>query len=145
MLANPDYAASLERIADAGPDDYYTGQIAERLVADWEANGGHVTADDLADFRPEVREPVRGTYRGYTISDMPPPSGGVTLVEVLNILEGYDLASMGHNSAEYIRVLSWRWGPDSRTAASTWATPRSSTSQSRCSRRRSTPPGGAGE
>ena len=110
VLTNPDYAASLERIADDGPDDYYTGHIAERLVADWEANGGHVTGDDLADFRPEIQEPVRGTYRGYTISDMPPPSGGVTLVQVLNILEGYDLASMGHNSAEYIRVLSLALG-----------------------------------
>ena len=110
VLTNPDYAASLERIADAGPDDYYTGQIAERLVADWEANGGYVTADDLADFRPDVLAPVRSTYRGYIISDMPPPSGGVTLIQVLNILEGYDLASMGHNSAEYIRVLSLALG-----------------------------------
>ncbi len=106
VLTNPDYAASLERIADTGPDGYYSGEIAERLAADWETNGGHVTADDLAGFRPEIQEPVRGTYRGYTISDTPPPSGGVTLIEVLNILEGYDLASMGHNSAEYIRVLS---------------------------------------
>ena len=110
VLTNPDYAASLERIADAGPDDYYTGDIADRLLADWEANGGHVTADDLADFQPEVQAPVRGTYRGYTISDMQPPSGGVTLVQVLNILEGYDLTSMGHNSAEYIRVLALALG-----------------------------------
>ncbi len=110
LLQNPDYAASLERIAEAGPDDYYSGEIAGRLVADWEANGGYVTADDLANYRPEYLAPVRGTYRGYTISDQPPPSGGVTLVQVLNILEGYDLASMGHNSAEYIRVLALALG-----------------------------------
>ncbi len=105
-LTNPDYANTLDRLAADGPDEYYTGSIARRLVEDWEANGGLVTADDLAGYSPEIQQPVYGTYRGYTISDTPPPSGGVTLIQALNILEGYDLPAMGHNSAEYVHVLS---------------------------------------
>jgi gamma-glutamyltranspeptidase/glutathione hydrolase len=106
VLKNEDLARSLEQIAREGPEAFYSGGIADRLVADWEANGGLITRADLAGFRVESQSPLRGTYRGYDVSDTPPPSGGVTLIEVLNILEGYDLAAMGHNSAVYIRVVS---------------------------------------
>jgi len=106
VLKNADLARSLEQIAEEGPDAFYSGGIADRLVADWEANGGLITREDMADFQAESQTPLLGTYRGYAVSDTPPPSGGVTLIEVLNILEGYDLAAMGHNSAGYIRVVS---------------------------------------
>ena len=106
LLVNEDLARSMEQIAREGPDTFYVGAMAERLVGDWGRNGGLVTREDLAGFRPEVQEPLRGAYRGYTVSDTPPPSGGVTLIEVLNILEGYDLAAMGHNSADYIHVIA---------------------------------------
>ncbi len=106
LLVNHDYADSLELIAEEGPSVYYRGAIGARLIEDWEANGGLVTQEDIENYHPEIQEPVRGTYRGFTISDTPPPSGGITLIEVLNILEGYDLASMAHNSSEYIHVLS---------------------------------------
>jgi gamma-glutamyltranspeptidase/glutathione hydrolase len=106
VLKNEDMARSLEQIARDGPEAFYSGGIAGRLVADWEANGGLITEEDLAGFRVDSQSPLCGTYRGYAVSDTPPPSGGVTLIEVLNILEGYDLAAMGHNSAGYIRVVS---------------------------------------
>lgn len=106
LLVNHDYADSLELIATNGPFAYYSGEIGRRLSEDWTANGGLVTQDDLATYQSEIQEPLRGTYRGLTVSDTPPPSGGITLIEVLNILEGYDLSSMGHNSSEYIHVLS---------------------------------------
>jgi gamma-glutamyltranspeptidase/glutathione hydrolase len=69
--------------------------------------GGIITEEDLLKYEPQEREPIRGTYRGYDIVSMPPPSsGGVILVEMLNILEGFDLADMGHNSADYLHVLT---------------------------------------
>ena len=71
------------------------------------ANGGLITEEDLASYEAIEREPIRGNYRGYEIISMPPPSsGGVALVEMLNILEGYDLAALGHNSADYLHVLT---------------------------------------
>ena len=106
LLVNHDYADSLELIATDGPLAYYSGTIGKRLVEDWSDNGGLVTEDDLATYQVEIQNPLRGTYRGFTVSDTPPPSGGITLIEVLNILEGYDLSSMGHNTSEYIHVLS---------------------------------------
>ena len=71
------------------------------------ANGGMITEEDLEIYEAVEREPIRGTYRGYEIVSMPPPSsGGTALVQMLNILEGYDLASLGHNSADYLHVLT---------------------------------------
>ncbi len=92
-LVQSDLAASLEAIARDGPRAFYEGPTAEKIATAVQAAGGVMTADDLRDYRAIERAPVRGTYRGYDIVSMPPPSsGGVELIEMLNILEGYDLA-----------------------------------------------------
>ena len=106
ILVNEDLAGSMERIARDGPETFYKGEIAEQIARDLEGNGALVTDEDLAAFQVSAPDPLRATYRGYTISDQGPPSGGITLIEVLNILEGYDLAGMELNSTEYVRVLS---------------------------------------
>ena len=88
VFRQPDLARTLTRIA-ANPDDFYHGAMARQLVASIQKGGGLITADDLANYEVKEREPVRGTYRGYEIISAPPPSsGGITLIEVLNILEG---------------------------------------------------------
>jgi gamma-glutamyltranspeptidase/glutathione hydrolase len=95
-LVQADLANTLEAIAEAGPRGFYAGPIAEKIASAVQAAGGVMTADDLKDYRAVERAPVRGTYRGYDVVSMPPPSsGGVVLVEMLNILEGYDLAHEG--------------------------------------------------
>jgi gamma-glutamyltranspeptidase/glutathione hydrolase len=92
-LVQPDLADTLEAIAKGGPRAFYEGAVAEKLAAAVAAAGGVMTADDLKAYRALERAPVHGTYRGYDVVSMPPPSsGGVVLVEMLNILEGYDLA-----------------------------------------------------
>jgi gamma-glutamyltranspeptidase/glutathione hydrolase len=96
LWRQPDLAASLERIAEQGPDGFYKGRTAELIVAEMQRGGGLITLEDLAGYRAAKREPIRGTYRGYGILSMPPPSsGGTTLVEMLNILEGYDVGALG--------------------------------------------------
>lgn len=103
----PDLAATLELIHDNGRDGFYAGENARRLAQFMADIGGLITEEDLAGYEAVEREPIRGNYRGHEIVSMPPPSsGGVVLVEMLNILEGYDLAAMGHNSAEYLHVLT---------------------------------------
>jgi gamma-glutamyltranspeptidase/glutathione hydrolase len=102
IFRQPDLARTLERIARK-PDDFYHGTMARELAAAMHKGGGLITADDLAHYEVKEREPVRGTYRGYEVISAPPPSsGGTVLVEALNILEGYDLASMGDRSAQSI-------------------------------------------
>ena len=99
-LRQPDLAATLERIAADGPAGFYRGRTAALVAREMAAHGGLITEADLAGYEPRVREPVRGTYRGYEVLSMPPPSsGGVTLVQMLNVLEGYDLQAAGHGSA----------------------------------------------
>jgi gamma-glutamyltranspeptidase/glutathione hydrolase len=91
-LVQTDLADTLERIARGGPRGFYEGPTAEKLAAALQAEGGVMTTADLKNYRAVLRTPVRGTYRGYDIISMPPPSsGGVHLIEMLNILEGYDL------------------------------------------------------
>lgn len=103
----PDLARSLARIRDQGADGFYKGETARLIAAEMRRGGGIITEEDLARYRARERTPVTGTYRGYDIISMPPPSsGGVAIVTMLNILEAYDLASMGHNSAEYIHHLA---------------------------------------
>jgi gamma-glutamyltranspeptidase/glutathione hydrolase len=95
ILIQTDLAATLTAIAERGPRAFYEGPIAEKLAAAIQAAGGIMTSDDLKDYRPIVRRPVRGTYRGHRIVSMPPSSsGGVVLIEMLNILEGYKLGTM---------------------------------------------------
>ena len=95
-LVLPDLARTLQAIADRGADAFYKGWIADRIAADMAANGGLITKADLAAYKAKERAPVRGTYRGYEIVSMPPPSsGGIALLEMLNILEAFDLKSKG--------------------------------------------------
>ena len=105
-LRNPDMGRTYRRIAERGADDFYAGEIAARIVADMERGGGLLTAEDLAAAAPVESEPLRGTYRGHRIATNRPPGGGVMVLEMLNILENFDLAAMGHNSPEYIAVAS---------------------------------------
>jgi gamma-glutamyltranspeptidase/glutathione hydrolase len=91
-----DLARTLRAIADEGPSVFYRGWIADRIAEDMAANGGLITRADLAAYKARIRKPVRGTFRGFEIVSMPPPSsGGVALIEMLNILEPYDLKSKG--------------------------------------------------
>ncbi len=103
----PDLADTLERIQKNGKDGFYKGETA-RLTAEFMANnGGIITLEDLEKYQAFEREPIRGTYRGYEIVSMPPPSsGGTVLVQMLNILEGFDLKEIGHNSALYLHLLT---------------------------------------
>jgi gamma-glutamyltranspeptidase/glutathione hydrolase len=107
ILRNPDYGRTLRRLAADGAEDFYTGALAEELSRDLAANGSFVTTADLAGY--ELRDEERtvwGSYHGYEIASVPSPHGGPTLIEILNILEGYDLPELGHNSPEYLAVLA---------------------------------------
>jgi gamma-glutamyltranspeptidase/glutathione hydrolase len=107
VLKQPDLARTLERIASGGPAGFYEGETADLIAKEMKANGGLITRDDLAAYRPRRREPVRGTYRGYEVLSMPPiSSGGTALIEMLNVLEGYDLGSSGFGSAENVHRLA---------------------------------------
>ncbi len=104
VFKQPDLARTLKRIA-ANPDDFYHGDMARELAASVQKGGGLITVDDLAHYAVKEREAVRGSYRGYEIISAPPPSsGGTTLIEILNILEGYDLAKFGGRSAQTIHL-----------------------------------------
>ncbi len=105
-LVQTDLARTMDRIAADGRDGFYKGETARLLVAEMERGGGIITLEDLSRYQAKERTPIKGTYRGYDVISMPPPSsGGIAMVEMLNILEGYDLASMGHNSADYIHYV----------------------------------------
>jgi gamma-glutamyltranspeptidase/glutathione hydrolase len=104
-VANPDLANSLERIARHGADIFYTGEMAEEIAADFKAHGGLMSLDDLRSYRTTRSDPLKGSYRGCDIATNHPPGGGIMLVEMLNILEHFDLAAMGHNSTGYIRTV----------------------------------------
>jgi gamma-glutamyltranspeptidase/glutathione hydrolase len=104
VFRQPELARTLERIA-SNPDDFYRGGIARELEASIQRGGGLITAADLAHYEVKEREPIRGTYRGYEIISAPPPSsGGIALMETLNILEGYDLAQAGNRSAAAVHL-----------------------------------------
>ena len=101
-----DLAASLRRIRDKGSDGFYKGETADLIVAEMETGGGVITHDDLSEYKTVTRKPVKGVYKGYDIYAMSPPSsGGVHIVQMLNILSGYDLQADGHNSADYLHKL----------------------------------------
>src|SRR2546430_15190341 len=104
IFRQPELARTLERIAK-NPDDFYHGEMAREIAAAIQKGGGLITADDLARYEVKEREPVRGTYRGYEIISAPPPSsGGIALLEILNTLEGYDLAKLGNRSAQSVHL-----------------------------------------
>jgi gamma-glutamyltranspeptidase/glutathione hydrolase len=105
-LVQADLAATLSAIAAQGPRGFYQGPVAERLAAGIRDAGGIMTADDLKSYQPVIRAPVRGSYRGFDIISMPPPSsGGVVLLETLNILEGFPMPEMKRGSAASLHVM----------------------------------------
>lgn len=107
LFQQKDLANTLKRIAREGAKGFYEGPVADALVAAMQDQDGIITHDDLKSYKVIEREAVRGTYRGYDIVTMPPPSsGGVHVVQMLNVFEGWDMAGLGHNSAAYIHRLA---------------------------------------
>ncbi|MFV0490300.1 MAG: gamma-glutamyltransferase [Pseudorhodobacter sp.] len=105
-LCNPDLGRTLRRLADSGSSDiFYHGEIAEQIAADFAAHGGLIGLDDLAQYGVTRAEPVWGSYRGYRIASSPPPGSGFPMIELLHILEQFDLAATRHGSTEYVRLL----------------------------------------
>jgi gamma-glutamyltranspeptidase/glutathione hydrolase len=103
----PDLAWTLQQISDKGTAGFYQGQVAQRITAEMTAGGGLITAKDLAQYRAIERAPVRGSFRDFEVVSAPlPSSGGIHIVQMLNILEGFDLDAMGHNSAAYLHHLT---------------------------------------
>lgn len=105
-LKNPDMARSLRQIAEAGAEVFYEGEIAERIAADMAQGGGLLSLDDLTNYRTQENQPLWGRYRGHRISTNQPPGGGIMVLEMLNVLEHFDLAGLGHNSPAYIRTVA---------------------------------------
>ena len=102
----PELAKTLELISSKGKDGFYTGKTADLIVAEMQRGRGLITAKDLADYRSVWREPIKGTYRGYQIYSMAPPSsGGVLLVQMLNMLEPFDIKASGYGSAATIHLM----------------------------------------
>ena len=106
-LIQNDLAKTLKRIQKDGLNGFYSGETALLIAADMKENGGLITEQDLLDYRSIWRDPIKGTYRGKTIVTMPPPSsGGIHLIQMLNILENFELGSYEHNSYQYVSLLS---------------------------------------
>ncbi|HEY0426953.1 MAG TPA: gamma-glutamyltransferase [Pyrinomonadaceae bacterium] len=107
IFKQPDLAQTLARMQKLGAKEFYTGRTAELIAADMKTHGGLITLEDLKNYEAKERTPIRGNYRGYEIISMPPPSsGGIILIEALNMLEKYDLRKMGWASSEKYHVLA---------------------------------------
>ena len=105
-IANQDMKHTLERIRDGGAETFYSGELGEEMIADVQANGGLMSMEDLKSYRTVRSEPVWGSYRGHKVASNQPPGGGVMMIEMLNILDQFDLKAMGHNSADYIAAVA---------------------------------------
>lgn len=106
-LRQPELAQTLGRMQKLGAKEFYTGQTAELIAADMKRNKGLITLEDLKNYQAKERTPLEGTYRGYKIITMPPPSsGGIVMLQILNMLENYDLRKMGYNSAQKYHILA---------------------------------------
>ncbi|MGI6339986.1 MAG: gamma-glutamyltransferase [Bacteroidales bacterium] len=106
IFKNPNLASTLEKIAKGGRNEFYRGSIAKAIDAFMRANGGFLTYDDMARHSSEWVEPVSSSYRGYDIWELPPNGQGIATLQILNILEGYNIASMGFGSAEFIHLFT---------------------------------------
>lgn len=107
IFKQPDLAATLKRIAEQGAREFYEGETAELIVAEMERHDGMITMEDMANYMPVIREPSHGTYRGYDIYAMSPPSsGGAHIVQMLNILEEYPIGELGFGSAESMHLMA---------------------------------------
>ncbi|HWX47499.1 MAG TPA: gamma-glutamyltransferase [Roseomonas sp.] len=105
-VTNPDMAQSLERIARHGPDLFYRGEMAEEIVADFRRHGGLLSMEDLREYRTLRSDPVWGNYRNHRVASLQAPGGGLSLVQLLHILEQFDLSALEHGSAEHLRILA---------------------------------------
>lgn len=106
-FSQPDLAATLRRVAQDGRDGFYQGTTARLIVEEMERGGGIISARDLADYTAVWRTPIEFDYRGHPVISMPPPSsGGVTMAAILNVLEGYDLVSLGYHSADHLHLYA---------------------------------------
>ncbi len=106
-LSQPDLAHTLRLISQKGSAGFYQGQVAESIIKAVEKADGNMTLQDLADYQVKIRQPVWGNYRGYRIASMPPPSsGGTHIIEILNMMEHFDLTASGHNSAQTIHLMA---------------------------------------
>ena len=105
VFKNPNLASTLDTIARGGRDAFYRGPIAQAIAADMKARGGLLTAADLAAHHSDWITPISTTYRGYEVLELPPNTQGVVALEMLNILEGFDVKALGHNSAAYLHLL----------------------------------------
>jgi gamma-glutamyltranspeptidase / glutathione hydrolase len=107
FLQQPQLGKTLSLVAQKGPDGFYQGKVAQGLVKDVQGNGGILSEQDLARYEAKVRKPIQGQYRGLALYMMPPPSsGGAILIEILNILEGYNLGPMGQNSSASLHLIT---------------------------------------
>lgn len=107
ILRQPDLAWTLRQIAAGGRDGFYAGEVARRIVEEMRRGNGLITLEDLASYRAIERAPIRGSFRDFEIVSAPPPSsGGVHILQILNLLENEDLAALGHNSAAYLHLLT---------------------------------------
>lgn len=107
VLVQADLAKTLKKIAAEGPDGFYKGEVAQAISSAVQADGGLITPEDMAAYQVAERAPVKGSYRGYEIASMPPPSsGGVHLIQILNALEGYPIGALGQNSAQTIHLMA---------------------------------------
>jgi len=104
-VENPDMALTLERIAEHGTDIFYGGAIGEEIASDMASHGGLLTLDDLRQYQTTRTDPLRSHYRELEIATNHPPGGGIMLLEMMNILENFDLAGLGHNSTDYLRIV----------------------------------------
>jgi len=105
-LVNPDLAATLEHLARSGPEDFYHGALASRMATDFAAQGGLLTERDFAEYKLSVASPIWGAYRGHRISTSPPPASGMSMLQILHILENFDIGALRHGSAEHVALLA---------------------------------------
>ena len=106
FIANPDMASTFSTIAEGGAEVFYHGDLAKQIASDMEFGGGFITLEDLNRYEVTVTMPISLDYRGHTIASNHPPGGGVTILQALSILEGYDLAAMGYLTPDYIYTVS---------------------------------------
>jgi gamma-glutamyltranspeptidase/glutathione hydrolase len=119
----PELAGALETIAEEGPDAFYSGAIARRIAEDMVEHGGYITYEDLKNYEARFTAPVTSTYRGHVIAASAPPGSGFQILQVLKILEPFDLVAIGLNTAEYIRIVSRAMKVDFRDRAEYLADP----------------------
>ena len=103
---NPDLASSLRQVANGGPDAFYKGALGRTVAEGLQKLGGFITVDDLARHQVEWVEPISAPFHGYRMYQLPPPNQGIAALQMLRLLDGYDLKAMGHNTAEYIHLLT---------------------------------------